>query len=349
MSRTQDLMKTLAVSFLDMSGAVRLMRPFYAGRGAILAFHRVLPAGAPVLEAGNVVRTGHLREILQYVVGNGYEIISLDEVPERLRRRPDGSGRFIAITLDDGYRDNLLHALPIFREFKAPFTVFPTTGFVSRTSLYWPALMGALLSHSGRIELKNPDGRVSEYACATPDEKNTLSSRLRQSGWDQSALEQSLAGACVARGLSPARILDETFLSWEELGSLAGCPLVTIGVHTVSHASLAGLPEDRALWEISAARDELRARLGVTVRHVAYPYGSGGACGDREFRLAREMGFLTGVTTHRGNLHGRHQFSLWSLPRHTISMARHSANVRYLRISLDGVWDSPLNGTLVHR
>src|SRR5271157_781311 len=125
--------KTLAVKLADLSGLAWMLKPFYAGRGAILALHRVLPAGARAPEPGNIVRVEQLREALRYIQEGGWEFAPLDEVPERLRSK---AGRFVSITMDDGYRDNLLYALPVFREFRAPFTIFPATGFVDRTRLY---------------------------------------------------------------------------------------------------------------------------------------------------------------------------------------------------------------------
>jgi peptidoglycan/xylan/chitin deacetylase (PgdA/CDA1 family) len=136
--------------------------------------------------------------------------------------------------------------------------------------------------------------------------------------------------------------MERRFLSWDELRTLSRDPLASVGVHTASHLGLAGLAPDKAAEEMSGSRRELEDRLGVAVRHIAYPFGSPGACGDREFRLARDLGFATGYTTLRGNLYARHGNSLWSLPRHTLSMARHSANLRYVRLSLSGVWDTPL-------
>lgn len=48
------------------------------------------------------------------------------------------SRRAIAVTLDDGYRDNLTVALPLFRRLQVPFTVYVTTGFVgNRLPMWW--------------------------------------------------------------------------------------------------------------------------------------------------------------------------------------------------------------------
>jgi peptidoglycan/xylan/chitin deacetylase (PgdA/CDA1 family) len=57
------------------------------------------------------------------------KLIRLRELYEVIHSDPDG--RYVAITLDDGYRDALTDALPILREFDAPATVFLPTGIIS--------------------------------------------------------------------------------------------------------------------------------------------------------------------------------------------------------------------------
>ena len=42
------------------------------------------------------------------------------------------SSRLVAITFDDGYRDNLTVALPLLEKFQLPMTLFVTAGFVDR-------------------------------------------------------------------------------------------------------------------------------------------------------------------------------------------------------------------------
>jgi len=45
---------------------------------------------------------------------------------------PGASGRLVAITFDDGYRDNLTVALPLLEKFDLPMTLFVAAGFVGR-------------------------------------------------------------------------------------------------------------------------------------------------------------------------------------------------------------------------
>ncbi len=49
--------------------------------------------------------------------------------------RPTPGSRKVAITFDDGFRDNLTVALPLLERFKLPMTLFVTAGFVG-TGLY---------------------------------------------------------------------------------------------------------------------------------------------------------------------------------------------------------------------
>ena len=50
--------------------------------------------------------------------------------------------RFACFTFDDGYRDNRDFALPVMREFDAPFTVYVASDFRrrQRRRLWWIAL-----------------------------------------------------------------------------------------------------------------------------------------------------------------------------------------------------------------
>lgn len=60
----------------------------------------------------------------------GYFFVPLDDVST--------SPRQIAITLDDGYADNLTVGLPLFERLQVPFTVYVTTGFIdNRMPMWW--------------------------------------------------------------------------------------------------------------------------------------------------------------------------------------------------------------------
>ncbi|HOS42762.1 MAG TPA: polysaccharide deacetylase family protein [Armatimonadota bacterium] len=67
---------------------------------------------------------------MQYLVENGFTIVSVDEVERALRERRPLPEKAVAVTLDDGYRDNFTCAFPILRRHEAPATVFLVTSVV---------------------------------------------------------------------------------------------------------------------------------------------------------------------------------------------------------------------------
>jgi peptidoglycan/xylan/chitin deacetylase (PgdA/CDA1 family) len=343
----RETLLTTAVNVLDLSGVTSLLKPFYGGAGAILSFHRVIPDSSVTLVPGNAVTVPQLRNLLKFLRGSGVDLVHLSEVPSRLRERI--SRRFVAITLDDGYRDNLESALPLFREFAAPFTIFPCTGFLNRTNILSYDLLEALCLQRDRVAWKHPQSGQVEFIRLPEEGKLAFFRRVQTSAGHLTGIGECIAGACEKENLPVADIQDRLFLSWEQLKEISRDPLASVGVHTETHAWLGSLKKNEAESEIETSRHELERQLAEPVNLIAYPFGCPGACGPREFEMAQRMGFTLGLTTKRGNVHSSHGDNLWSLPRHTLSMAAHSRTVRYLRISLNGIWDTPLNGLVFTR
>ena len=70
-------------------------------------------------------------EFLSY----NYEILSIDGLAEHLE--VDSNKFVVAVTFDDGYKDNLIHALPILERFRIPATIYITTRFAEGDTWMW--------------------------------------------------------------------------------------------------------------------------------------------------------------------------------------------------------------------
>ena len=68
-------------------------------------------------------------------------IVTMGELAEILRDRPEAAAELAVITVDDGYRDFHDHAWPVLREEGVPATFFPVTGFLDRELWLWPDLV----------------------------------------------------------------------------------------------------------------------------------------------------------------------------------------------------------------
>ena len=104
-------------------------------------------------------------------------------------------------------------------------------------------------------------------------------------------------------------------MGWQELREFAQEPLVTIGGHTLSHPSLAKLPEDAARVEIAESIRRIEDGLGTSCQHFSFPYGDEGSAGPREFEIAKQLGTKTAVTTAKGLVPSGDEFNIHAIPR----------------------------------
>ena len=135
---------------LYFSGAHYLLRPIFSGVGAIFMLHHVRPPRDGGFQPNRHLEgtPEFLRTMLAHLHAHGIDVVTPDEVHQRLVER-NFSRRFACFTFDDGYRDNREFALPVMREFDAPFTVYVASDFAEgRGPLWWIALERAIAKAS---------------------------------------------------------------------------------------------------------------------------------------------------------------------------------------------------------
>ncbi len=64
-----------------------------------------------------VVTPDNFRRQMRFLKEHHYKVVSLGEAADFIKKRQRPSGRTIAITLDDGYKDNYTYAFPILKEY----------------------------------------------------------------------------------------------------------------------------------------------------------------------------------------------------------------------------------------
>jgi peptidoglycan/xylan/chitin deacetylase (PgdA/CDA1 family) len=330
---------------LYFSGAHALMRPFVGGVGAILTLHHVRPSRPDRFQPNRLleVTPDFLENVIRKLRRARLDLVSLDEMHRRLTEG-DVQRRFICLTLDDGYRDNLQWAYPILKKHEVPFAVYIPTSFPDRLGELWWLALEAVIARNSRINLL-VNGRERGFECVSVAEKRHVFDQLY--GWVRGfATEEALRR--VIRDLSaryqvdlPA-ICQDLCMDWSELGGLAADPLVTIGAHTVNHVMLAKTPEKQVRSEMAMSRSVIEASLGLRPDHLSYPVGDATSAGSREFHIAAQLGFKTAVTTRPGVLFPEHGQHPTALPR--ISLNGEHQQLRYVGVLLSGAATAVWNG-----
>ncbi len=327
------------------TGAHRLFRPIFAGVGSIFMLHHVRPARDAAFQPNShlEVTPDFLRATLAHLRSRDIDIIGMDELSRRLAGR-DFSRQFACFTFDDGYRDNRDFALPIMREFDAPFTVYVTSDFAEGTGRLWWIALEKLVAKAPGIEAVI-DGAPVRIDSSDISAKRAAFARLHD--WlralpSRNDVAREIDTLCVRHAIDQGAICRELCLSWDELKPFAAETLVSIGAHTVTHCNLARETDDIASDEIATSRARIEDALQRPVLHFAYPYGDKVAAGRREFALARAAGFQSAVTTRPGMIFPESAEYPTALPR--VSLNGNFQDERFLPVLTSGAVTAVRNG-----
>lgn len=261
---------------------------------SILIFHRVLPSIDPLFpDEPDVERFDTL---MRWVV-DWFNVLQLDEAVSRLR---NGTlpARAAAITFDDGYADNYLHALPVLQRYRLPATFFISTGFLDGGRMWNDTLIESVRKAS----VESFDAMVPGVPHAfvrTSDEKRKYLARLIPAIKHLPPGERDGAVAKVADA-ARAHLPDDLMLSSGQVRALRSAGML-IGGHTVSHPILAATDDVWARREIAEGKEVLEGILGERVGLFAYPNGKLGSDYDRRHvEMVKSVGFDAAVSTHWG-------------------------------------------------
>ncbi|WP_315740803.1 MULTISPECIES: polysaccharide deacetylase family protein [unclassified Bradyrhizobium] len=295
-------------------------------RGCCLTFHRTAPAEQweRLPNRDFYVDADFLDRFLGYVLDQGWDVVTISEA----LRRPASAeppGRYVNFSIDDCYRDTCELLVPVFRRHKVPVTLFVTTGIPDGTLPLWAAGLEDALLHRDHVTVD--DERI---ALSSAEQRRAVFAQVA-SRWDGPQAADRYAAFCAANAIDIDAMHWKHAISWDMLEALAGDPLIEIGAHTVSHARISSLPPEAALRELAGARLRLNERLGIDVRHFAFPYGRAADCGPRDFALARQAGFASAATTRKGLVKaGQDAFSI---PRNTMNGAHRTLAAMELHLT----------------
>jgi peptidoglycan/xylan/chitin deacetylase (PgdA/CDA1 family) len=206
--------------------------------------------------------------------------------------------RAVAITFDDGYRDNLTLAVPLLRDLGLPATCFMVPGILSRTTRVWWEELASAVAHARVDEIR---WLGVTHQLRTPAERHAALAALSGDLKDRDRAARETAVDELVRLLEPARGYhsDEHFLDWDEAVQLR--EHMEIGSHSLHHAILAQEDATAQLDDLRGARAQLQERLGVEATVLAYPNGTAADYGPGTIAAAQAAGHSHAVTTRPGS------------------------------------------------
>ena len=288
----------------------------------IVTYHRVIADGRRPPPGSHPAMLLTVRTLERHLdwLGKRFDLVSLDDVADRVSGGIAGRRPAAAVTFDDGYQDVLDNALPLLRRKGIPAAIFVVSDRVGAHDLHmhdrlllliarvfedWPAGRGRLAMALHRLAI---DADVINHALA-PGRRPELTTGMLLSELDRASLIRltALLEADMEDAAGSPR--DHALADWPALREAAFAGF-TIGSHGCTHALLANEDPRTVVHEVLGSRLEIERRLGTTVRHIAYPAGSFDSIA---VRIVAAAGYRCGFTTCR---HRDPEFPELTIPRH---------------------------------
>ena len=253
----------------------------------ILLYHRI--AGDPLDAHVLCVSLANFIEQLDYLATTA-RVVPLAEMVKALaeNRLEDG---MVAISFDDGYRDNLTVAAPLLQSYGFPATLFVTTGFLGQDG-YWIDRLERMFFNNPSLPASVVTGQVR--ALRRPSDvlqaHDSTHAFLRDLHPMQINQRLQILGNALRHdgGPPPSR----PFLTHADLREIdLKYPEITIGAHTVNHPYLSKLLVEDQAREIQASRVTLQALTSQEIEFFAYPYGQESTFDASTVAVCRRFGY----------------------------------------------------------
>ncbi|OLF54206.1 polysaccharide deacetylase family protein [Pseudomonas chlororaphis] len=261
MALKQHLKRLAGTAYLNSFGRTRLSEA-----GTVLMLHRVLADE----HAANLPHRGPLcvgrdsfEQLLRWLRRH-FDCVAL----EHLLLYPGGDRPRVALSFDDGWRDNAEQAYPLLERYEVPASIFLSTDFIGTGRAFWWEAIGETLwrepdSSAGRqlqeqlrvLGLALPTSLKRPGACAARSrDLGLLLQRLKTLAPDSLQL---LADSCPRSGMPHS-------LDWSQVKRLERSGLVRFGPHGASHGILTQL-------DSATLKDDLARSHACVQHHCAAP------------------------------------------------------------------------------
>ena len=308
------------------------------GHSFILMYHRVLPEQDCAQAEANhalIVSTKHFDEHLSYLKQN-FDIVSLTDIVNAGENSVTKSHRAkLAITFDDGWRDNYEHAWPILKKHGLTATIFLVSEYIGTNKKLWWSALEQHYTSIGSPDIRDWIGALETIATNEnfPDIRAALEGlKEAQIHSPEDVIQHLKSTQYNSLEEFSGRLADShnigsepELIDWSHALEMQTAG-IEFGAHTQRHELLPLLDDASIQKTVHGSVRTLREQGLNVIDIFSYPNGDND---ERTQRAVSETGFKYAVGTRRGTISSTATDAM-ELPRINIG-GGNSADITLLR------------------
>ncbi|MEL6261207.1 MAG: polysaccharide deacetylase family protein [Cyanobacteria bacterium J06626_6] len=268
----------------------------------ILMYHSVPePREIPWMDPGNCLPAERFEQHMRFLAKHRH-VISLDQLVQALEKGEPIRRGTVAITLDDGYLNNLTVAAPILAKYGLPATLYLATASIDAGENQWidtlysafrarsrhvlslshlnlshltldhPNLSDGSLSDGSLSDWKLADWKLADWKLDSETACQVAYRAIARHLIVCTPLQRDQILQAVDQQLRPTVYPPRMTLTWDDVRELRQrYPMIDLGVHTASHIDLQTHWQDTE-HELQLSINRLLTETGDRPQHLAFPY-----------------------------------------------------------------------------
>jgi len=214
---------------------------------------------------------------IKYLIKRGHNFIKFDDLFS-LRNKSKRILKPTILYFDDGFKDNLLNALPILLKYKIPATIFISTGLIDRLVILWSLKHRYYLLQKSfsKDNIENEINRLKKMP--VKDREQEIKKIYKENNFSLNLKNLNI------------------FLSWQDVSNFIKNGM-EIGSHGVLHSNLKDSNDVEIRYEIEESKNIIKNKIGLSVKAFSCPYGR---YDSRVFDLFKKNGYSFIVSSGLG-------------------------------------------------
>ena len=286
----------------------------------ILLYHGVSNSKSIGIEnfSGKHIDANEFQRQMLFIKEN-CNILSLDTIVEIKNNNEEWPSNSVAVTFDDGFKNNHTTAAPILKKLNIPATFYVCSGMIETNKMFWVEKIEDCINLSENKEIKIFLEEQTLFELNTRNKKINAVRRIKEfcKRVDVSTKEEVLSSLENQTGIKPKSSSTENYqmMNWNELKSLNNDALFTIGGHTLYHDIMsAHVDEEKMFKDIELSIGLLEFNLNEKITHFSYPEGQENHYNQKVIDKLKDSGVVCSPSAIHGlNNHNNDLFNLYRI------------------------------------